>query len=596
MVRNLTIIITVLFLAKTTAQPNVYFSKQNKQAILDSIENIKYVNPHQAIQFIFEVIEKYPEDRPNKVVGSAYTSLGQIYHIKGLDNQALDYLSQAEEEFENLTGAPPPWLEIDIGNIYFGIGMYAESKKYYRKAFNYFQGKLSSAGLDLSKNSNNWTGLSVSSNNIALIEIELGNYELAELEYFKGLNYRRNNSKLESMAHSYISLSELNLKWERLDKVLLYCDSTQMVLKKFLNNSDDKNKRISKNVDNINFYSGLIQQHLGERMAKLNQESEALKYFKSAEIYFKSLPVDLTRLMAIFATVQSQFGNQTSALLTIDKGLTIAQDQELYMEQKQLLKQKIKLLSSMGDYKELENTTNILLALNQEKISIQNKDLFTNMTLKNNLRNKERELSKAATFRQQFIFMSIIIFMIFGVIILIFRYKNAMSKHQAVILSKDKKIAKVKLHSAEYELKYVTKSIMEKNDMLESIKKDVNYVSTFISDSNDLKQAVNPLKIKLDEVTADNKEWSKFQHTFGKAYPGFIEQFLKINKSLTVQDLRFSIYLRAGHATKEIAKLSGLSIRSIESRRHRLRKKLKLDKKTNLITFLMDIPVERKIH
>lgn len=183
--------------------------------------------------------------------------------------------------------------------------------------------------------------------------------------------------------------------------------------------------------------------------------------------------------------------------------------------------------------------------------------------------------------------------MVLGIFILFFRYKNAMSKHQVVLLSKDKKIVDVNLKSAEYELKYVTKSIMEKNDMLESIKKDVNYVSTFISDSNDLKQAVNPLKTKLEEVTAENKEWSRIQHTFQKAYPGFIESFLKINSALTVQDLRFSVYLRAGHATKEIASLTGLSVRSIESRRHRLRKKLKLDKNTNLITFLMDIPIER---
>jgi tetratricopeptide (TPR) repeat protein len=591
MIRNLTAIITILFLAKTTAQPNLYFSEQNSQTIRDSINNIKYVNPREAIQFIFEVLEKYPEDRPNKVFGAAYSSLGQIYHIKGLDSEALDYLSQAEEEFENLFGNPAPWLEVDIGNIYFGLGKYSESKIYYRKAFDYFQERLSSGDLSLYQEKNHWDGLAVSSNNIALVEIELGNYELAELEYFKGLNYRRINNEFESMAHSYVSLAELNLKWGKLDSVLLYCDSTQMVLKKYLNYNEEQ-KGISKNSETMNVYAGLIQQHLGERMAKLNQESDVFKYFKSAEIYFKQLPVYLIQLLAIRATIQSQFGNQASALLSIDKGIKLAQDQELYKQHNQLLKHKIKLLSSIGDYKESGKAANILLALNNEKLSIQNIDLFKNVALKNNLRKKERELSKATKFRQQFIFFSIIIFMVLGIFILIFRYKNVMSKYQVILLSKDKKIVDIKLKSAQHELKYVTKSIMEKNDILESIKKDVNYVSTFISDSNDLKQAVNPLKIKLEEVTAENKEWSRFQHTFQKAYPGFIENFLKINSGLTSQDLRFSVYLRAGHATKEIASLTGLSVRSIESRRHRLRKKLKLDKNTNLITFLMGIPIE----
>ena len=583
MLHNIAILITVLFLAKTTAQPNVYFSEQNSQTIRDSINNIKYVNPRKAIQFIFEVLEKYPQDRPNKVFGAAYSSLGQIYHVKGLDHQALDYLNQAEDEYEDLQGQRrTPWLEIDIGNIYFGIGMYSESKIHYRQAFDYFQEELSNGVHYPYQVENFLDGLAVSSNNIALVEIKLGNYELAELEYSKGLNYRRNDSKFESMAHSYISLSELNLKWGRLDRVLLYCDSTQMVLKK-------ENKKISKNAETINLYSGMIQKHLGERMAKLNQESDAHKYFQSAEIYFKSLPVDLTELIATRARIQSQFGNQASALLTIDKGLTIANEQGLYEKKNELLNLKIKLLSSMGYYKESGKVAIILLELNKEKISIQNKDLFLNITLKNNLRKNERELAKAATFRKQLILLSICIVMVLGIVILIFRNKNALSKHKAVILSKDKKITDINLKSAEHELQYVTKSIIEKNEMIESIKKDVEYTAKLIVHESDLNHAIKPLLEKLNKTTEVSRGWGDFLNHFNRIYPAFIKEITSINNSMTIKDLRLCIYLRSGHTTKEIANLTGLSIRSIESRRYRLRKKLALDPKTDLANFIMQI-------
>ncbi len=125
--------------------------------------------------------------------------------------------------------------------------------------------------------------------------------------------------------------------------------------------------------------------------------------------------------------------------------------------------------------------------------------------------------------------------------------------------------------------------------MIESIKKDVEYTAKLIVHESDLNHAIKPLLEKLNKTTEVSRGWGDFLNHFNRIYPAFIKEITSINNSMTIKDLRLCIYLRSGHTTKEIANLTGLSIRSIESRRYRLRKKLALDPKTDLANFIMQI-------
>jgi DNA-binding CsgD family transcriptional regulator len=134
---------------------------------------------------------------------------------------------------------------------------------------------------------------------------------------------------------------------------------------------------------------------------------------------------------------------------------------------------------------------------------------------------------------------------------------------------------------------------MEKNEMIESIKKDVTYASNFLSNS-DSQYLMAPLKSKLEDATSGNTNWEDFQTHFNKVYPGFLDELTKLNSSLTISDLRLCAYLRSGQTTKEIAQLTGLSVRSIESRRYRLRKKMNLNREISLYKFINQIELYPK--
>ena len=583
------ILFIFLSLSKIVAQSDLYFIEENGKAIRDSIKDLKYVNPDKTIEFIFEVLENYSEKRPNLTISSAYMVLSELYQFKGLPDQTVEYLNLAQQEYEKLFKEIPPWQKINMGNSFYGAGRFDKAKELYREAFKIFEQKLLNAGDDIAKQKAQRFGLAVSTNNIGLVERDMENYELAEIQFLKGLEIRKKNLGWGDIAHSYANLTLIYLRWDKLDKVVLFADSTKFALKKYFLPGEKNATTIS----TYNRYYGLVQWYLGTRMSKLNQKKEALSYYDSAEKYFINNTVGLSDIIYVRSKSLIHFGDLKAALSSVNKGLQLSEEEGFFDDQRRFLKMKTELLASIGDYKSSKETADKLLILNEKKLLNKNNDIFNSVSLKSSLRKKEKELLIESKIRQQLIFLFSLIILILGMIIILFRNKNIISKQKEVISKKDKKIAEVNLVSAEKELRYVTKSILEKNEMLESIKKDVDYVSSFVSESHDIKHAINPLVSKLEDATSGDTEWSKFQHTFRKAYPGFIEQFLKVNSTLTVQDLRLSIYLKSGHTTNEIATLTGLSIRSIESRRHRLRKKLDLDKSIDLITYIMSLSSEK---
>ena len=210
------------------------------------------------------------------------------------------------------------------------------------------------------------------------------------------------------------------------------------------------------------------------------------------------------------------------------------------------------------------------------------------MELREQLRSSQEAIKESQEQRRQFIILSFIGLIIFVLIASTIRNQYITAEQQKIIAEQSKLVAELELKSTERELRYVSTSIMEKNEMIESIKKDINYVSKFLSDSES-KYLLNPLRSKLKDATTESSDWDEFQKHFNKSYPGFLEQLASLNSSLTIPDIRICAYLRSGQTTKEIAHMTGLSVRSIESRRYRLRKKLNLNRDTSLHQFIYDI-------
>ena len=80
-----------------------------------------------------------------------------------------------------------------------------------------------------------------------------------------------------------------------------------------------------------------------------------------------------------------------------------------------------------------------------------------------------------------------------------------------------------------------------------------------------------------------------YSDQFNAAYPGYLEYLTRAYHDLTTSDLKLCTFLRMNLNTKEIAEIMGLSVRSVESRRYRLRKKLRLSKDEDLVSNLISL-------
>ncbi|WP_235855746.1 triple tyrosine motif-containing protein [Flagellimonas aequoris] len=131
------------------------------------------------------------------------------------------------------------------------------------------------------------------------------------------------------------------------------------------------------------------------------------------------------------------------------------------------------------------------------------------------------------------------------------------------------------------ELAVSTMSLIKKNEFLNAIK-------------DQLKKANNESAIKsvirtIDRNISNEDDWKFFEEAFNNADKHFLKKIKEQHPELTANDLRLCAYLRLNLSSKEIAPLLNISLRSVEVKRYRLRKKMKLPHEEGLIEYILSI-------
>ena len=124
--------------------------------------------------------------------------------------------------------------------------------------------------------------------------------------------------------------------------------------------------------------------------------------------------------------------------------------------------------------------------------------------------------------------------------------------------------------------------IIQRNDYLKNLQKKI----TIINEDKDYNSKM--FYNEADRVISSEKSYEEFDNMFVNVYPDFYQKLNKISK-LSQTDLRLASYIKMNHNNNEIANISGISLRTVESQRYRLTKKLNLDKSQDLNSFLMTL-------
>ena len=121
-----------------------------------------------------------------------------------------------------------------------------------------------------------------------------------------------------------------------------------------------------------------------------------------------------------------------------------------------------------------------------------------------------------------------------------------------------------------------------KNNIVQ-INKDID---NYLSSSQDLSGYVTNIRKKLSKLVMEDELWKDFMLQFEKTRPEFFNKLKEVDANLSINDLRHCAYVVAKLKSKEVAELINVSIRSVESTRYRIKKKLGLEKEDSLYDLL----------
>ena len=134
------------------------------------------------------------------------------------------------------------------------------------------------------------------------------------------------------------------------------------------------------------------------------------------------------------------------------------------------------------------------------------------------------------------------------------------------------------------ELAVTNMNLIKKTELLNIIKADLKN-STDSSTNRSIKSVISTINKNVKEEST----WNIFKEAFDSADNNFLKKVKENHPTLTPNDLRLCAYLRLNLSSKEIAPLLNISVRSIEIKRYRLRKKMNLPHETGLVEYLLAI-------
>lgn len=166
-----------------------------------------------------------------------------------------------------------------------------------------------------------------------------------------------------------------------------------------------------------------------------------------------------------------------------------------------------------------------------------------------------------------------------------------LEQHNTELKQKHLELEKKQLEQElEFKNKELTTNVLyqiKKNEIINDIaKKLVRHIHRFKAENQDIVYEI----VRDLEHSQKDGVWDEFELRFQHVQNEFFERLQELFPDLTNGERRLCAFLRLNMTTKEIASITGLSPRSIEVARTRLRRKLKLtNADTGLIEFLSSL-------
>ena len=555
------------------------FTSNDHKSLNDSIRKYSETNSNKALDFGFEVLEAVDLNNPTRDLVGTYSLIGQVLTYKLLYAEALSYFSEALKVYELVPKSElieqkpksPPWLLINIGNLYYATGDIENAKLKVLEAKENFL---------LYKNERNREiGLNTVYGNLGLFASIQGDYKLAEELYLKVLSSRRKLKDLDGEMYSYAQLVNLFLN----NKSQLYKSNEYFDKAKIFYNNVNKDYGIDETSIFQRNYGYLAFQY-GEYYRLKNEFDSALNYLNKAKELLANFPDEIpsvnSQISQCYIGLKDLNNAEKSAIENL-KSNSISQVfkkvnfevlESVYRQRKDLEKL-ISIKDSLIDIEGISVTSNV-------------KALFSNLETQILLTEKQSELNQNKIRYNTYLFILII-----GVVILFFslltiRVNFNYQKERNIRLEVEKDVTKTKLEKKQLELVSKTNFIAQRNNYLDILKQTILKQK---GKNKDSEKVSFEIEREIDRIIGSKKIFENFESQFTEVYPEFFKVLVSKYGKLSQTDLRLCAYIKMNQSTNEISQITGVSIRTVETQRYRLGKKIKLSDSESLNTAIISI-------
>jgi tetratricopeptide (TPR) repeat protein len=202
--------------------------------------------------------------------------------------------------------------------------------------------------------------------------------------------------------------------------------------------------------------------------------------------------------------------------------------------------------------------------------------------LKQEFEKKERELTERESLSGRNQVYTIMVFVVLSLVSVVgglyyrrryrqIRLNDARRELESRRLQLESQRLQAELNQRETELEQINTRIRN-NELIESLVRNQQAGNAEAAD----KEQASPPTEKFYTPGQGTKGWQEFEYRFLQMHTGFYERLAAAHPDLTLNERRLCTFLKLDMTTKEIAVITGQTLRAIEIARIRLRKKLNL--------------------
>ena len=562
---------------------NICFGQQDLNqeinSLRDSVLFYRYSDPDKAIDFGFEVLKIADFSNPINTLVGVHSQIGEILYYRGLYADAIGFYNESIKLFEAIPIESrnekkislPPWILVNIGNVYYINNDFKNATIKYNEALLNF--KL----FDNIKNKN--FGISTVYDNLGSIAELENDFELSIEYYSKAYEIRKENNKIEDLLVSEMHLMTVNMSQHNMFNVNKHFIEIEKLYNQEKNNYlyDD----FSKSFTTRNY--GYAYKHMGSYYLKAEKYEVANEFFEKAQELLSDFPYELPSLQSKIAECYLGLKNYEKAIASANHNINLIKLNLFNKSKINNYKILEKIYYEKGDLNNLIKVKDSLLLISKSgyDLNISNKmsDLETNIVLSK----KRSEINKSRIMYNTYLFILIICFTILAFSLVSLRLNFNLEKEKSKKILNEKIIVENDLNHKKVELLNKSNFISQRNENLNYLLESVDYIESNTSNSS------IQIKQKIKDLLRTENLNDRFEKHFEDVYPGFFKSLIRYSSKLTQNDLRFCAYLKMNQSTDEIAKLTSISIRTVESKKYRVKKKFKIGKDQSLTGFIHSI-------